>query len=121
MTEVKRKFAPKIAVELNSPDFKTKFTKEQLVQYNGRSKPQRYIAIKSHVFDVTKNESAYGEGTKYNVFCGYDASRALGKSSLNLDDVLNESLNDLTEKQLQTLDDWYSFFEQRYNIVGVLI
>lgn len=121
-TNTKRRFAPKTPVSLNPPDFNTNFTKAQLRQYDGHLNPEqkRYISIKHHIFDVSGNEAAYGEGTKYSVFCGYDCSRALGFSSLDLKDVQNENLEDFTEKQWKTLNDWYLFFQQRYNIVGVL-
>lgn len=83
----------------------------------GVTKPQRYIGIKGVIFDVTKNVAAYGPGTKYSVLVGRDASRALGKSSLKPEDTditVSSDVSTLTEKQLQVLDDWYSFFSQRW-------
>ena len=55
--------------------------------------------------------------TRYTVFAGKDASRALAKTSLKAEDCVPE-YEDLDEKEKGCLDDWYSFFEQRYNIVG---
>ena len=51
------------------------------------------------------------------MFAGKDASRALAKTSLKIEDCVPE-YEDLDEKEKGTLGDWYSFFEQRYNIVG---
>ncbi|ODV70711.1 cytochrome b5 [Cyberlindnera jadinii NRRL Y-1542] len=117
------KFAPKEPVDLDPPR-DDPFTKEELLQYDGVTKPQRYIGIKGVIFDVTKNVAAYGPGTKYSVLVGRDASRALGKSSLKPEDTditVSSDVSTLTEKQLQVLDDWYSFFSQRYNIVGKVV
>ncbi|KAH3688546.1 hypothetical protein WICPIJ_000467 [Wickerhamomyces pijperi] len=119
------KFTPKIPVKLNPPDFTTKFSKTELLQYNGKSPEvdyKRYIAIKNHIFDVTSNEQMYGDGKSYSVFCGYDCSRALGLSSLKKQDIVDKcgQFDDYTERQWKVLNDWYLFFEKRYNIVGVL-
>ncbi len=86
----------------------------------GVQKPQRYIGVKGVVFDVTKNIQAYGPDSKYGVFVGRDASRALGKSSLKEEDVdlkISDDISDFTEKQLKVLDDWFSFFSQRYDML----
>ncbi|KAG7697731.1 hypothetical protein KL930_000214 [Ogataea haglerorum] len=80
-----------------------------------------YIAIKGTVFDVSHNQAAYGVGKGYHVFVGKDASRALGKSSLKPEDTspdISWDYSTLTEKQLKVLDDWFTFFSNRYNIVG---
>jgi membrane-associated progesterone receptor component len=53
------------------------------------------------------------------VFAGHDASRALGKTSTKAEDVSSD-WSTLDEKEKKTLDDWYTFFSKRYNIVGVV-
>lgn len=78
------------------------------------------MAIKGTIFDVTRNSASYGPGKGYNVFVGKDASRALAKSSLDPTHARPE-YEDLDAKELKVLDDWYSFFSQRYNIVGRLV
>ena len=95
-----------------------------------------YVAIKGTVFDVSGN-SAYapkggyhgerGQPARLNpsltaysillVFAGKDASRALAKTSLKAEDCVPE-WEDLDEKEIGCMNDWFSFFEQRYNIVG---
>lgn len=54
------------------------------------------------------------------VFAGKDASRALAKSSVKLEDCRPE-WEDLDEKEKKTLDEWMTFFSKRYNIVGKVV
>jgi hypothetical protein len=53
------------------------------------------------------------------VFAGQDASRALGLSSKDPEDV-NPEWSDLPEDKKEVLNDWVTFFSKRYNIVGVV-
>ncbi|CAN8284197.1 unnamed protein product [Cochlearia groenlandica] len=97
------------------------FTESQLSQYNGvdESKPI-YVAIKGRVFDVTTGKSFYGVGGDYALFAGKDASRALGKMSKNEDDV-SPYIADLTEKEIDTLNDWEKKFVAKYPVVGRVV
>lgn len=113
------RFAPKEPVQLEAPK-NDKFTPEQLAQYDGVKNEKIYLAIKGTVFDVTSKSKVYGPEGGYRVFVGKDASRGLAKSSLKPEDAISDT-EGLTEKELQVLDDWYSFFSQRYNIVGQLV
>ncbi|WRT64367.1 uncharacterized protein IL334_001299 [Kwoniella shivajii] len=89
-----------------------------LAQYDGSdpSKPI-YVAIKGRVFDVTTKPEMYGKGRGYNIFAGKDASKGLGMSSLDIKDAVPD-YSSLNETQLNTLNQWESFFEKRYNVVG---
>jgi len=78
-----------------------------------------YVGIRGHVFDVTSNKDSYAPGKGYNVFCGRDSSKALGKSSLKPEDCIPD-ISGLTDKELHTLDQWFTFFSKRYPIVGKL-
>lgn len=51
------------------------------------------------------------------VFTGKEPNKALGKSSLKPEDCVHE-YDDLDETERKTLDDWYTFFSKRYNIMG---
>jgi membrane-associated progesterone receptor component len=51
------------------------------------------------------------------VFAGKDPSRALAMSSLKPEDCVPEWA-DLEDKNKTVLDEWYTFFSKRYNIVG---
>lgn len=45
------------------------------------------------------------------MFAGKDASRALGKSSLNPADAVAD-YSTLTPEERKVLDDWYSYFQK---------
>ncbi|KIV78605.1 hypothetical protein, variant 1 [Exophiala sideris] len=128
-----KRFEPKVKVEL-APPKDEEITLEELSQCDGTNpdKPT-YVAIKGTVFDVSKN-TAYGEKGSYRgahrpvlsslletdnptVFAGKDPSRALALSSLKPEDCVPE-WDDLDDKYKTVLDEWYSFFSKRYNIVG---
>ncbi|ORZ17281.1 cytochrome b5-like heme/steroid binding domain-containing protein [Absidia repens] len=79
-----------------------------------------YVAIKGDVFDVSKKADSYGKGNGYNCFAGKDASRALGMSSLKLEDCVAD-YSTLTDKELETLEQWHAFFSKRYDIVGKVV
>lgn len=51
------------------------------------------------------------------VFAGKDPSRALALSSLKAEDCRSD-WEDLADKEKQVLNDWFTFFSKRYNIVG---
>ncbi|KAF9167329.1 hypothetical protein DFQ26_004970 [Actinomortierella ambigua] len=75
------------------------YTAEQLSQYSGadESKPI-YVAIKGTIFDVSSKRQMYGPGAGYHVFAGKDASKALGMSSLKLEDCVAD-YSGLDEKE----------------------
>ncbi|OLL24767.1 putative steroid-binding protein 3 [Neolecta irregularis DAH-3] len=115
-------FEPKVPVELDSPKDEL-FTPEELAQYDGSDlqKPI-YVAIKGTIFDVSRNKDSYGPGKGYSIFAGKEANRALGKSSLKLEDCIHD-YSDLDESEKKTLNDWICKTKltektQRYNIVG---
>ncbi|KAI4192202.1 MAG: hypothetical protein LQ346_004425 [Caloplaca aetnensis] len=68
------------------------------------------------VFDVSGN-TAYAPEGAYHIFAGKDASRALALSSLRAEDC-RPDWDDLADKEKQVLNDWFTFFSKRYNIVG---
>ena len=61
------------------------------------------------VFDVTTKKDMYGPGKSYNIFAGKDGSKGLGMSSLKVEDAIPD-YSDLPEGEMQTLNDWHSFF-----------
>ena len=68
-----------------------RLTEQHLLQFNGvdATKPI-YLAIKGQIFDVSAKREFYGPGGAYSIFSGKDASRALGKSSTNEEDVSSD-------------------------------
>lgn len=87
---------------------------------SGVQNPRIFVAIKGIIFDVTRNSASYGPGQGYSVFVAKDASRALAKSSLKPEDARPE-YHDLPPKELKVLEDWYTYFSLRYNIVGRIV
>jgi hypothetical protein len=53
----------------------------------------------------------------FAVFAGKDASRALALSSTKEEDAQPE-WEDLGDKEKNVLNEWFTFFSKRYNIVG---
>ncbi|KAF9292570.1 hypothetical protein BGZ68_003476 [Mortierella alpina] len=103
---------------LPPPNWSRIFTSEELAKYDGTEEDSViYVAIKGTVFDVTAKKAMYGPGAGYHCFAGKDASKALGMSSLKVEDCVAD-YSGLTEKELKTLEDWYTFFEKRYPIAG---
>ncbi|KAJ5813929.1 uncharacterized protein N7503_000679 [Penicillium pulvis] len=111
-----KRFEPKVPVQLDPPKDDLIST-EELAKCDGTD-PSRptLVAIKGVVFDVSRN-AAYGSTGQYKVFAGKDASRALARSSLKPEDCVPEWY-DLEDKDKTTLDEWFTFFSKRYNIVG---
>lgn len=70
------------------------------------------------MFDVTHKRDVYGPPKgSYRLFAGKDASRAFGMSSLKEEDAVPD-WSTLEPKEKKVLDDWFSFFRKRYNVVG---
>jgi len=113
-----KRFEPKVPVELSAPK-RDLILLDDLAQCDGTNpdKPT-WVAIKGTVFDVSKN-AAYRPGGNYHVFAGKDPSRALAMSSLKPEDCVPEWY-DLDDKYKTVLDEWYTFFSKRYNVVGMV-
>ncbi|CAO1605186.1 hypothetical protein XANCAGTX0491_008709 [Xanthoria calcicola] len=109
-------FAPKEAPKLNPPK-DTPLSLSHLAKCDGNTPSYpTYVAIKGTVFDVSGN-TAYAPEGAYHIFAGKDPSRALALSSLKAEDCRSD-WEDLADKEKQVLNDWFTFFSKRYNIVG---
>ncbi|KAL2114502.1 hypothetical protein VUR80DRAFT_5987 [Thermomyces stellatus] len=111
------KFEPKQPVELAPPNY-SPMSVEKLEESNGTDGKPCYVAIKGIIFDVSGKEM-YQPGGAYSVFAGKDASRALGLMSTKPADVRPDWF-DLADKEKDTLNDWFTFFSKRYNVVGTV-
>ncbi|KAL7008005.1 hypothetical protein EMMF5_002654 [Cystobasidiomycetes sp. EMM_F5] len=54
------------------------------------------------------------------VFAGKDASVGLGKSSLKPEDAISD-YSKLDDEEMKVLEDWYTYFSKRYNIIGKVV
>jgi membrane-associated progesterone receptor component len=82
-----------------------------------------YVGAGGKVYDMSfGGVTFYGQHCPYHIFAGHDASRALAKMSLDIKDVENSDTSDLTEKEIEILNDWIHTFEERkgYPVVGIL-
>ncbi|KAF2143612.1 uncharacterized protein K452DRAFT_296616 [Aplosporella prunicola CBS 121167] len=114
--EEPKRFEPKQPVQLDPPKDDI-ISLDYLAKCDGSNEEYpTLVAIKGTVFDVSKNE-AYGPKGQYKVFAGKDASRALAQSSLKPEDCRPE-WEDLPDKEKGVLNDWFTFFSKRYNVVG---
>ncbi|KAJ5176405.1 Cytochrome b5 [Penicillium canariense] len=110
------RFTPKVPVQLDPPK-DDPISLEELAKCDGTDPSHpTLVAIKGTVFDVSRN-AAYGPTGQYRVFAGKDASRALACSSLKPEDCVPEWY-DLADKEKTVLEDWFTFFSKRYNVVG---
>ena len=92
-----------------------------LDQLRGFDDDKIYVAIKGDIFDVTSKRDMYGPEGSYGIFAGRDASRCLGKMSLEAED-LDGPIDDLTASEVDALDQWYTTFKdiKCYPVVGKL-
>eukprot|EP01100_Stratorugosa_tubuloviscum_P004785 TRINITY_DN2206_c0_g1_i1.p1 TRINITY_DN2206_c0_g1~~TRINITY_DN2206_c0_g1_i1.p1 ORF type:complete len:184 (-),score=78.67 TRINITY_DN2206_c0_g1_i1:46-528(-) len=97
------------------------FTKEELFKFNGQTSDKIYISIKGTVYDVSSRSNFYGPGCAYSIFAGREASRALAKSSLKVEDVENTDLSDLTGSEISTLNDWIQNYDMKYPVIGKVV
>ncbi|KAF9364713.1 hypothetical protein BGX34_000670 [Mortierella sp. NVP85] len=76
-----------------------RLTPEELSKYDGSGESgEIYVAIRGVIYDVTSKKDMYGPGGNYRVFAGKDASKALAKSSLKLEDCVPD-VSELNEEE----------------------
>ena len=66
---------------------------------------------------LSMNHFVFFTGAGYHIFAGKEVSRALAKMSLVEEDC-NDKLDDLTKHQLDTLQEWETKFQEKYEVVG---
>ena len=96
------------------------YTLEDLLDDGKDSKPILF-AIDGHILHVTKGWDFYGPGGGYSFLAGRDASRALALMSLEPASVDDPRVDDLTDEQRDTLQQWVDKLSQKYQIIGRLI
>ncbi|KAI9164512.1 Dihydrodipicolinate synthase [Blastocladiella emersonii ATCC 22665] len=99
------------------------YTRKELAEFDGRDGKRIFIAVRGKVYDVTRGASFYGPGEAYGAF---DASRGLAKHSFGPEvftplDQPMDPLDDLTEDEKSSLNDWIGLFESKYDHAGFLV
>jgi membrane-associated progesterone receptor component len=103
------------------------FTPPELRIYNGEKGMPVYLAVRGKVFDVTPGKNFYGPGGPYENFAGRDASRGLACGSFDTDMLTADlqgpldTLEGLSEEELEALRDWEARFLDKYLVVGTLV
>lgn len=97
------------------------YTRAELAEFDGTD-PSRplLIAIKGHVYDVTRGRDFYGPGGPYASFAGKDCTRALAKVSFDPEDFTS-NFEGLDADELAKLDEWIEMFEGKYRRLGRLV
>ena len=100
---------------------KIEITLEELSKYNGMD-PYRPVAlaVRGHVYDVSRGVGFYGPGKTYSVYAGKEVSRALGKMSLQ-DSDCNGDIADFTEKEHRILEQWEGKLAAKYPVIGTVV
>jgi hypothetical protein len=83
-----------------------------------------YVALCGVIYDVTLADmETYGPTGLLKQFAGRDATYALACHSFDPDTISKKlaSLKELSETQLNTLNDWKATFEAKYGVVGKLL
>eukprot|EP00467_Chlorarachnion_reptans_P024815 CAMPEP_0114489188 /NCGR_PEP_ID=MMETSP0109-20121206/1749_1 /TAXON_ID=29199 /ORGANISM="Chlorarachnion reptans, Strain CCCM449" /LENGTH=126 /DNA_ID=CAMNT_0001665669 /DNA_START=140 /DNA_END=520 /DNA_ORIENTATION=- len=111
---------PKLSWAEGNERFYKDYSRKELEFFDGTDGKPIFIALKGKIYDVTSKAKFYGPGAIYGMFAGRDASRGLGKMSLEKQDVDDPRTNDFTEKDLESLNKWVGRFESKYPIVGRL-
>lgn len=98
---------------------KLRLTPSELAEFDGRNE-KIYLACGGLIFDVT-NSPAYQKGGSYSLFAGKDASVALAKYSFQEEFLtMRPEEANLTPGQLESIENWKSFYSEKYPIVGEL-
>jgi len=97
------------------------YSLSELGDYDG-SDPGKplLIAIRGHVYDVTRGRDFYGPGGPYGMFAGKDCTRALAKVSFD-EELFTGDTERLELEELEKLDEWIEMFEGKYRRVGRLL
>eukprot|EP01133_Synstelium_polycarpum_P015610 gene15610-18548_t len=103
---------PRVTVE------KRDYTLSELADFTGANDRPVCLAILGKIYDVSPKRATYGPGGGYAIFAGHDATRCLAKSSFETTDLNQMDTSSLTADEMESLNNWVSFFDERYEVVG---
>lgn len=97
------------------------FSTEELSGYVGKDGGKIYLSVLGEVYDVTEGKDFYGEGSSYSFFAGADRTACYFSGDFT-EDGAKKNILDYTPKQIQSLEEWRSFYEkhEKYFFVGKL-
>lgn len=93
------------------------YTLDSLGAYDGVRKPHVYFSSEGSVYDVTKAELF---NSTYALWKGKDASFCLARMSMDKSDINRVDWHSLTDKDIESLKSWTTYFRQKYLIKGRL-
>ena len=95
----------------------TEFTMDEIALFDGKGTEEEPIltVIDGLVYNLIKGREFYGEGGPYNPFAGRDCTRLLAKNQVS--DKTDTRLA-LDEKELEQLEKWKEFFNNKYGSIG---
>ncbi|XP_060530516.1 membrane-associated progesterone receptor component 1 [Cylas formicarius] len=113
-TEPEEKALPKMK--------KQDFSVEELKKFDGTQEDGRVlVAVNGKVYDVTKGKKFYGPDGPYAAFAGRDASRGLATFNVSASGEGYDDLSDLTTMEMDSVREWESQFNDKYEYVGRLL
>ena len=102
------------------PANKQEFTLEEVALFDGKGPQDEPIltVIDGLVYDLQKGREFYGPGGPYHPFVGRDCSRLLAKNQVS---DKSDTGAPLTEAELEQLEKWKEFFNNKYKSIGRLV
>jgi len=96
-------------------------TRDELAKFDATNPDEPvYIAVKGVIYDASSKRESYVPGASYNCFAGKDCARALATMSLKPENCVPD-IDGLTPEQLKILDDWVTYYADRYPVVGRVV
>ena len=99
------------------PSFGRNISLSELKQFDGKNGCGTYFAAGGSIYDVT-NSAMFS--SSYNQWAGRDATIALARMSLDKADINRTDWNSLSTAEIESLNSWVDYFDQRYYIKGWL-
>jgi membrane-associated progesterone receptor component len=102
------------------PEGKNEFTAEEVALFDGKGPEGEPILtiIDGLVYDLQKGREFYREGGPYHPFVGRDCSRLLAKNQVS---DKTDTGAPLTETELEQLEKWKEFFNNKYGSIGKVV
>jgi predicted heme/steroid binding protein len=95
----------------------TTMTLAELAHFDGTNGKPAYFASEGYIWDASAS-SMFADS--YSQFKGKDATMALAKMSMDAKDVNRTDWNSLSQQDINVLQSWTNYFEQKYYMTGRL-